>query len=368
MSETNNYYAVILAGGGGTRLWPKSRKKHPKHLLRLFGDETLLQMTYNRIAPILPKENILVITNIDHIEDVKSQLPEMPSENVIGEPKAKNTALAMGVAAAVVHHRNQNASVIYLAADHIYKDIAKFQDTALNALEVSQLGDYIVAIGIKPTFAHTGLGYIKIGDQLEDLSSKKRFVFTGKGFKEKPDLATAQSFLASGQYLWNANLYCWKTETIFKSFEALAPKIKEALDEVMTGLSENELNSALHKIYGWDVEFDSIDYEVSEKAKNIIVLPGDFGWSDIGDWKIVYETENKDSDGNAIINKNVDSVTVDSRDNLIDSNGKMIAVVGLSNIVVIETDDAILVCHKDRSQDVKKVVEKLKQSDKKQYL
>lgn len=364
MQASENGYAVILAGGGGTRLWPKSRQKHPKHLLKLFGEKTLLELAYDRVKDIFPNERILVITHKDHFSQVKAVLPNLPEKNIIAEPKAKNTALAMGTASAVIHTRNPEAAVIFLAADHVFTKEERFQQNAVAAIKVALSGDYIVAIGIKPTFAHTGLGYIKIGEELEDLSKvgEKGFVFKAREFKEKPNLVTAQSFVASGQYLWNANLYTWSTKTIFKAFEKYSPEIFKAISKI----AEN--SQALENVYSEAGEFNSIDYEVSEKADNIVVIPGDFGWSDIGDWKVVFDTLSKDPLGNAVVDSGQNFLGVDAKNNLIETNRKLIAMIGVSDLVVIDTEDAILICSKDKTQDVKKVIEKLKELKKEKYL
>lgn len=368
MDEASNYFAVILAGGGGTRLWPKSRRKHPKHLLKLFGEKTLLEITYDRVSKILPDERIFVITHIDHEELVRKELPKLPSENIIAEPIAKNTALAMGTAAAVIHSKNPNASIIYLAADHIFTKEDRFAQNALASLKVVSSGEYIVAIGIRPTHAHTGLGYIKIGEEQESLSNvaQKGFVFKVKEFKEKPNLVTAQSFVASGQYLWNANLYSWSSSTIFKAFEKYSPEVYKAVMEIAQNWDKGSNDELLEKVYSKVGIPNSIDYEVSEKADNIMVIPGDFGWSDIGDWSAVYDTLSKDSNGNAVVDQG-NVLMIDTKNSLVEANGKLVVTVGVSDLVVIDTEDAILIVPKNKSQDVKKAVEKLKE-EKKDYL
>ncbi len=369
MEAPENAYTVILAGGGGTRLWPKSRKAHPKHLLKLIGDKTLLRLTYERVKDIFPAERILVITHVDHEKLVRKEVPELPSENIICEPQAKNTALAMGVAAAFVHKRNPNAGIIYLAADHIFKDVPRFQQNAIGALRVALSGNHIVSIGIKPDFPHTGLGYIRIGEELEQESktSQKGFVFKVDEFKEKPNLVTAQSFVASGQYLWNANLYCWSTQTIFEAFKKHSPKMGEGIKDILDALGTPSQQKTIEKVYE-DAENISIDYAISERADNIVVIPGDFGWSDIGDWKVVYDTLDKDVNENALVGDPQSLINIDSKTSMIETNGRLVVTIGLEDIVVVDTEDAILICAKDRTQDVKKVVEKLKEDKKEKYL
>ncbi len=369
MTNNEHYFAVILAGGAGSRLWPKSRKKSPKHLLHITGDKTMLQNTYHRILPLIPKERIFVITNQDHLAQAKEQLPDMPVENFIAEPEAKNTAMAMGVAAAFVKKRDEQGVIINLAADHTYQDEEKFRQVVNAALQVAEDGENLVAIGIKPTFAHTGLGYIRIGEELKQVGtgSGKVYVFKSRGFKEKPDLATAQSFIATKQYQWNANNYVWSAKACLEAFEKHAPELSKNLQTIFNSIGTSDIKQVMEKEYEKCLN-EPVDTAISEKVDNLVVIPGDFGWSDIGDWRIVYDSSSKDVKGNAFLNGTADSVMIDARDNLIESNGKMIAVVGLSDIVVIESDNAILICKKDRTQDVKKVVEKLKEEKKGQYL
>lgn len=364
-----NYYAVILAGGAGSRLWPASRKAHPKHLLKLLGEKTLIQTTFDRVDGVVPTENIYIITNKIHQKEVAQQLPKIPEKNIIGEPSAKNTAMAMGAAAAVIHSRNPNASIVYLAADHVIKNENRFKMNALAALDVAASGDYIVAVGIKPEFPHTGLGYIKIGAEIEELSkvAKKGFVFKGVEFKEKPNLVTAQSFVASGQYLWNANLYSWSTKTILKALEEQSPEVYKAVAEIAEKAREGNLEKVLEDAYSKVGSPESIDYEVSEKVKNLVVIPGDFGWSDVGDWRVVFDLKPKNMHGIAS-HEHTEVINVGSNNLLIDAGKKLVAVVGVDNLVIIDTGDTLLIAKNDATQDVKKIVEKLKEEKNDKYL
>lgn len=366
--DKHNFYAVILAGGGGTRLWPRSRKKSPKHLLKLIGEETLLKMTYNRIAGVIPDDQIYVVTLKDHASEVMEQLPQVPKANFIIEPIQRNTAWAMGAAAAIIHKKNPDAAIVNLAADHIYKDVKKFQNTILDALDVTANTEYIVAIGIRPTFAHTGLGYIRVGEPIEGASKLQNFVFKSRGFKEKPNLTTAQAFLATGQYLWNANLYCWSTKTVLNTYNELAPDIYKGLERIVEAADTGGFENTLADVYD-KAENIQIDYAISEKAKNLVVVPGEFGWSDIGDWKVVYDSLDKDLEGNVILDETKNSyIGIDTKKSLIEVNGRMIVAIGLENVVIIDTEDAILICNKDRTQDVKKAVEKLKENKQDNFL
>ena len=368
-NKIKNYYAVILAGGSGTRLWPASVKAHPKHLLKLLGEDTLIQTTFKRVEGLISNENVYVITNAAQAKEVGEQLPQIPKENIIGEPVAKNTAMAMGAAAGVIHSRNPDAAIIYLAADHVVRDLNRFHMNMLAALRVAASGDYIVAVGIKPESAHTGLGYIKIGQELEMLSkvAKKGFVFLGVEFKEKPNLVTAQSFVASGQYLWNANLYSWSTKSIMRALEKHAPEIFKAVWEIAEKAEGHDLNKVLEEAYSKVDKPDSIDYEVSEKVDNLVVIPGDFGWSDVGDWKEVYNLRHKDSKGIAP-SEGSEVINIGSENVLVDAGKKLVALVGVEDLIIIDTGDALLIAKNDKTQDVKKVVEKLKEENKKEYL
>lgn len=365
MSTSEHFYAVILAGGGGTRLWPKSRKSTPKHFLKLYSDKTLIQETYARNIQILPKERIFVITAQSQSELIEKQLPDLPKENLITEPEAKNTAMAMGLAVAVIYQRDPEAVIINLPADHLIENEKKFQDVVWQTLTVAAETDNIVAIALRPTYPHTGMGYIKIGDELENLSDRQKgiFVFDGKGYREKPDLITAQSFIASGQYLWNGGMYCWAAKTFIFAAESHVPWLAQGMDKIIQAKGKKEVLAEVYQ----GAESIAVDYAISEKAKNMVVIPGDFGWSDIGDWKVVFDTHPKNEENN-VINGGGEFISIDTKESLIEGNGRLIATVGLKDIVIIDTPDALLVCAKDRSQDVKKVVEKLKAEKKEQYL
>lgn len=360
-------YAVILAGGGGTRLWPKSRRKTPKHLLRLYGNRTMLQQTFDRILPLIPKERIFLITLETYIKDIKSQLPELLDKNIITEPQGKNTALAMGFAATVIRKRDPEAVIVNLAADQLIEKEDIFRQVIAGALSVADSSGYIVSIGIKPTFAHTGLGYIKTGQTLESYASESVPVFKCEGFKEKPDLETAQTFLDSGNYLWNANLYCWSVKTIAEAMAKYAPDLNSSLERIFVALETASETNVINEVYE-KAENVQIDVAVSEKVDNLVVIPGDFGWNDVGDWKVIYDTKPKDENGNVVDSGDSLVVNVNSQDCLIEGNGRLIAVVGLSDIVVVDTKEAVLICRKDKTQDVKKVIEKLKEKKLENYL
>lgn len=365
MANLNNYYAVILAGGGGTRLWPKSRRSNPKHLLKLYGEKTMVQQTFDRISPLIPKERIFLITLKNYVEDIKNQLPELLDENIIAEPQGKNTALAMGLASYVIRKQNPGAVIINLAADQLVEKEDIFREVIAEALSVAGSSEYIVSVGIKPSFPHTGLGYIKTGEKLN--ISENFPVYKSEGFKEKPDLKTAQTFLNSGNYLWNANLYCWSVKNITEAFKEYAPDLSNNLNDIFVSLDTPEEENVISNIYE-KAENVQIDVAVSEKVKNLVVIPGDFGWNDVGDWKVIYDTKPKDGQGNVIDNEGDLLLNINSENCLIEGNKKLIAMIGLKDIIIVDTKDALLICHKDKTQDVKKVIEKLKEEKKEEYL
>lgn len=359
MQVPEHSYAIILAGGGGTRLWPKSRKKTPKHLLNLFGEQSMLQMTYNRIAKLLPEKNIYIVTLKVYEKDIREQIPSLTKDHIIIEPKSNNTALAMGIGAAYIYKIDPEAVVINIAADHLIEKEEKFANAVIGSLQVASDGSYLVAIGIRPSFPHIGLGYIHIGAQLENEEGKKLYVFKCKGFKEKPDLTTAQSFIASKEYLWNAGLYTWAVRSLFEAFDQHSPKIGQSLRKILDVLGTPDEEDVVTRIYDKS-ENIAIDYAISEKAKNLVVVPGDFTWSDIGDWQGLYENSNKDVFGN-VVSYVGNYLGIDTKNSLIEANGRMVVTIGLEDIVVVDTKDALLICSKNRSQDVKKAIEKLKE-------
>lgn len=367
MAISDNYYAVILAGGGGTRLWPKSRKVTPKHLLKLFGKRTMVQQTFDRISPLFPKERIFLITLETYVKDIKNQLPELLTENIIAEPQGKNTALAMGFASYVIKKQNPEAVIVNLAADQLVEKEDIFRQVITEALDIAGSSGYIVSIGIKPTFPHTGFGYIKIGEKINDYLSKNFPVYESLGFKEKPDLEIAQRFLDSGNYLWNANFYCWSVKNVASAIEKCAPDLSKNLDEIYSCLGTPEEENVIGKVYE-KAENVQIDVAVSEKIKNLVVIPGDFGWNDVGDWKVIYDTKPKDDQGNVVDNEGDLLLNINSENCLVEGNQKLIAMVGLKDIIIVDTKDALLICHKDKTQDVKKIVERLKEEKKEEYL
>lgn len=367
MSHFDHVYAVILAGGGGTRLWPKSRKATPKQFLTLVGSDTMIQIAASRITSIVPWERIIVVTNELYKTEVHRLLPDVPEQNIIAEPQKRDTALAMLVGALYAQSIDPEAIVINLASDHIVTDKAEFLRVMKAAATVASEGNHLVSVGITPTRPATGFGYIKIGDDLKKVA-KGLSLFKVESFTEKPNEATARGFIATGRYYWNANMYVWSSTTLSTAFARYMPTLHEQTKH-LASLSSTQFHQALPAVYE-EAEAISVDYAISEKADNLVLLPGDFGWDDVGDWKVVYDLEKKDFAGNVIIGESKENkvLTIGSQDNLIHTDGRLITLVGVDDMIIIDTEEILMIIPKQKSQDVKKVVERLKEEKKNEYL
>lgn len=367
MNTNENIYAVILAGGGGTRLWPKSRKKTPKQFLKLTSKKTMMQVAADRISKLVNWENIIVVTNKIYLEEVKKQLPEVPNENIIAEPEKRDTALAMLVGALYAKSKNSDAVIINLASDHTLNNENEYRRVMKAAVEVATKNGSLVTVGITPTHPTSAFGYIKIGDDLKKID-RGLSLFKVDSFTEKPNLATARAFISTGKYFWNANMYVWSAHNLKQAFEKYMPNMYAATKDLDT-LDSKSFHNALPKIYK-NAESISIDYAISEKAENLTLIPGDFGWNDVGDWKVVYDLGKKDLANNVIVGdqEKIHALAINSKNNLIHANGRLISLVGVNDMIVVDTDEILMICPKEKSQDVKKLVERLKEEDKKEYL
>lgn len=352
--------ALIMAGGRGERFWPKSRKNLPKQFLSLTDDgKTMIQLTVERILPIVDYENIYIATNKDYLPLIKEQLPQIPVENVLCEPVGRNTAPCIAMAAAIINKKYDDAIMMVLPSDHLIKYANLYQKVLNDACDVAMKDDNLVTVGITPDYPETGYGYIKFVTDVTEGSAYKvdRFV-------EKPSLDVAKEYLASEEYLWNSGQFIWKVSTILSKFEKLMPEVFEGANTIKAAYGTDEFNAVLEKVFP---EFPSIsiDYGVMEKAESIYVIPGNFGWDDVGSWLAVERIKKPNEAGN-IVNGNV--VTVNTKNCIIQCDKKLIATVGLEDVVIVDTEDATLICDKASTADIKKILENLRAEKKDQYL
>lgn len=365
--NNSHIFAVILAGGGGTRLWPKSRNATPKQFLKLTGSKTMMQVAADRIHRMVTWEQMIIVTNKIYFDEVKRQLPKIPVLNIIAEPEKKDTALAMLTGALYAKSQDPEAVVMNAASDHVMIDETEVVRVLTHALEIAQADNSLVTVGITPTYPHTGFGYIKIGKTIKAIETDLS-LYKVDSFKEKPDYATAEKFIATGKYYWNANMYVWKAADLKAAFAKYMPslfKLTQDLDQ----LKPKAFHAALPAIYA-QAEAISIDYAISEKADNLVLIPGDFGWNDVGDWSVVYDLTKKDANQNVIMHDKTKSETlvIDSQHNFVHSDDRLIALLHVNDMIVIDTEEILMICPKNKSQDVKKLVEKLKADNQKKYL
>jgi mannose-1-phosphate guanylyltransferase len=355
---------VILAGGSGTRLWPRSRQTLPKQFLDLTGQGTMLQETFRRLTPLVPASRIIVVTNADYAPLVRRQLPTLPAEHVIGEPTPRGTAAAVGLGAVLAEHIQPGAIMASVHADHLILMPGRLRSALAAAAEVAGRG-HLVTLGIKPTFAHTGLGYVEQGEPLPS-TDDGHHVFRVVKFTEKPDLATAEQFVANGRHSWNSGLFAWRVDRIMAEFAAHMPQLHAGLQEIAVALGGAQTDATLQRVFP-TLPSQTIDYGIMERAQDVAVLPVDIGWTDIGSWATLLEVLDGDAEGNVIRGPD-GAVTVDTRNSLIYTAGRLIATIGVEDLVIVDSDDALLVCRKDRAQDVRRVVEELKRSGRAAYV
>ena len=359
-----NLYAVIMAGGSGTRFWPASRQKRPKQLLSLTGQRSLLQQTVDRLAPLVPPERVLVVTGRAHAEQVGEQLPGLPPENILAEPMGRNTAAACGLAAAWVARRDPGAVCLVLPADHLITDETLFISTLERAAQLAASQEVLVTLGLTPRFPATGFGYIETGEVADPAPPAVSRV---AAFHEKPDLATAQAYLDGGKHLWNSGMFAWRAERLLAELERHLPELASGLAELAPALGTPEQDAALDRIYP-GLPSISVDHGVLEKCSHLLVVKADFGWSDVGSWEAMGELWDLDLNGNAN-QQGIERIhAVDSRGNLVSAGDRLVALLGVKDLVAVVTDDVLLIAPRSRCQEVGRLLEELKVKGREEYL
>jgi mannose-1-phosphate guanylyltransferase len=357
-----NHYVAIMAGGIGSRFWPMSRTDYPKQFLDILNTgRTLIQSTYDRFLKFIPAENIYIVTSAQYREIVIKQLPDLPEANVLCEPSRKNTAPCVAYISYKLLELNPNANLICAPADHLITDTDAFINICQEALHFTSHIKALVTLGVKPTNPNTGYGYI----QYESFAVSDN-VFKVKTFTEKPDLELAKTFVASGDFLWNAGIFVWEVKNIVRAFEKHLPEMHEVFDAEKASFNTADENAAIERIYPQCVNI-SIDYGVMEKANNVYVIPSSFGWSDLGTWASAYEIFEKDYLENAVGGNHV--IVIDATRNMVHAdNKKLVLLQGLDDFIIVDTKDVLLICKKDKEQDIKSYVAEVKRNKGDKYL
>lgn len=357
MEKNKNHYAIIMAGGIGSRFWPYSRTQRPKQFLDILGvGKTLLQSTYERFLKCFEKENIYIVTNQSYIPLVKEQIPSITESCLLGEPSAKNTAACIAYASSKIHHINTNAVCVVAPSDHLILDETAFMHNVEQAINYAKNNSALVTLGIRPSRPDTGYGYIQFLD-----ANTNQPVFKVKTFTEKPSLELAQAFIDSGDFLWNAGIFIWSGEAIRNAFKQLMPEHYELFNEASKHFGRPEENAAIQSIYE-QCRSISIDYGILEKADNVYVIPSDFGWSDLGTWTSLYENaEHKDTNRNVLDGKQIHVYnTSDCMVSAHAAKGKLVVLNSVQNIIVVDTEDVLMICDKNKEQEVKQMVADIK--------
>jgi len=354
-------YGFIMAGGVGTRLWPRSRKRVPKQFLDLTSNETMLQDSYARLLPIIPPERILVGVGIDHVAIVHEQLPNLPLDNIVAEPTGRGTAPAIGLGVLHIHHRDPEAAMVVVTADHHIGGAARFRHALLAAVQMAEAG-HLVTLGITPTFPSTGYGYIRRGESLDSIDGFD--IYRAIRFTEKPDATMAQAFLDSGLYSWNSGIFVWQVKAIRAEIARQMPDLDAQLRQIEPALGTPEERAVLERVW-IGVHPQTIDYGIMEHARDVAVIPVDIGWSDIGSWQTLMELLPTDDSDNVLSGEHI---AIDTHHTLIYSPNKLVAAIGIEGLIVVETDDALLICSQDRCQDVRRIVDTLRKQGREELL
>ena len=367
MAEIQKHiYVLILAGGGGTRLWPMSREKTPKQFIKLFKGKSLFELTLERAKNITSNDKIYLSTTVKYHSQVKKEAKGIPEENIICEPIRRDTALAQGLAALYIYKRDPDGIIINLASDHLISPTETFVKDMKFAAQVASETGLVVTMGIKPLYPHIGLGHIKAVKHVPHYDGR---VLVGEKFVEKPPLNIAEKYTKSGQYYWNANHYVWRADTLINGLQKYAPKTSAMFPKILSAIGTEKENEVIQLAFQMAPTI-SIDFALSEKLKKFICIPASYSWTDVGYWDVVWENLPKDNLGNVIEGPHGIGryIGINSKNNLLFLDKKIVATIGLENMLIIDTPDALLICPKDQAQGVKQVVQALKDNNLTEYL
>ncbi len=352
--KASSFYAIIMAGGKGERFWPASTAKRPKQLLALVGEKTLLAQAVDRLEGLIPPQNIFVITNRELVKEAQKAAPMLPPGQIIGEPVGRDTAAAIALGAALIAARDPAATFCVLTADHVIGNRPLFQRTLREGLKLASKLDILITIGIQPTFPSTGFGYVEAGDVLAENNGIT--IHKARRFVEKPDLPTAEEYVKSGHYFWNGGMFIWSLASLYKALGQFRPQLLPMTERVAKARTPAQLEAAMDAEYP-KLEKISVDYALMEKANNIAMIRGTFPWDDVGSWPALENHLPKDPDGNTTVGT---CESYDATGNIVVSRDRLTALIGVRNLVVVQTGEVTLVCPKARAQDIKKLVEKLR--------
>ena len=349
-----NLYSVIMAGGSGVRFWPQSRRRRPKQLLKIVGEKTMIRATIDRVIPVTSPDRIMVVTGAHHEENIRKQIPELPANSVVAEPIGRNTAPCVALAAYKIAKQDPGSVMLVLPADHLITKEDEFISVLKAATQLaSETGD-LLTFGVVPDRPETGYGYIHVGSEVTQFDGLK--AHRVERFVEKPDIKTARAYLSMGNYLWNSGMFIWKVSSIIEAFQRYLPVVSRAMEKLIPVLNTTDESRALSEIYE-SLPDISIDYGIMERADNVLVIPVDFGWNDVGSWTSLQDVWKTDEEGNAVKGK---ILSLNAKGCVVSSPQKLAALVGVEDLIIVDTPDAILVCRKDKAQDIKQLQELLK--------
>ncbi|MCS7464256.1 mannose-1-phosphate guanylyltransferase/mannose-6-phosphate isomerase [Paenibacillus doosanensis] len=355
--------AVIMAGGKGERFWPKSRTHLPKQFLNISGSKSMIQQTIARLEKLIDITHIFIVTNELYAELIRAQIPNLPADNIIIEPIGRNTAPCVGLASLIIEEKFPDSTMVVLPSDHIIENDEGFIKILRTAVEVAREKDNLVTLGIQPTYPETGYGYIESTKQIQKVNDLD--VHKVNKFVEKPDLETAQSYLDSGNFFWNSGIFIWKTDVIRNYIKQLMPDMHDVLETLKKAFQTDTDRNQLIRNEFYKMPDQSIDYGIMEKVSNIYVIPCVFGWDDVGSWTALDRINDRDENGN-VIKGNI--LNLDTKRCIIESNGKLIATLGIEDLIIVDTEDVTLICTKDKAQEVKLLLKELRTQKLDQYL